>query len=517
MGKRIRILLAGVCCALLAWAASAAGAPEARAEAAADDREIIECFMENFMLLTKVPRPSHHEEKISAFLAEWAEEQGLTPARDAANNLMIDVPATEGYEDLPMGILQGHMDMVVAVEDGKEFNPLEDPISAIRDDAAGTLTADGTSLGADDGAGVAIMMAAAQGKIKHGPIRLLITVDEEDGMEGAFAMDGAWLDGAAYLINIDTENSDEVLVSTAGGDSVRAEKKLRFAEPSGDTGLVVELSHLKGGHSGVEIDKGRLNGVVGLASFLLSLEQKGVPFELAALEGGTAGNAIPTRATATLVVRGEDRERIDQLAGAFARELGAKYEGIEEGILCAVTPVGTLPPVVSEEEKGNALRFATEVIDGVYTWSKDMDGLVESSSNLGIFRLNGDGISLATYTRSSVAEMEAEILNAQIRLAEACGYSVETVKMADSWPYDPDSKLLAKARDVYLSQNGKEIQVIAVHAGVECGTFKAMKPELDMICIGPDITDVHTVQETLYLNSVPRVWRLLEGLLTAAE
>ena len=263
------------------------------------EQQIIDNVMAEFLQLAKVPRPSHHEEKISAFLMGWAEGLGLQPVQDQALNVMFDVPATEGYEDCPLGILQVHMDMVVAVAEGKAFDSLNDPITVVWDKAAGTVTADGTSLGADDGIGVAIVMAAAEGKMNHGPLRVIITVNEEDGMDGAFHVDSAWLDGAEFLINIDNEESDTVLVSTAAGD--------------------------------------------------------------------------------------------------------------------------------------------------------------------------------AAYV---------------------------------------DSKLLEKTKRIYREQNGEEIRALTLHEGLECGTFKALKPDLDMISIGPDLADVHTVHETLYLRSVPKVWRLLEGLLT---
>lgn len=485
------------------------------ADAPAGDKEIIDGVMENFLMLTQVPRPSHHEEKISAFLMDWARSQGLQPVQDRALNVMFDVPATEGFEDYPLGILQGHMDMVVAVAEGKTFDPLEDPITPVRDDAAGTLTAEGTSLGADDGIGVAMMMAVTEGRMNHGPLRIIITVDEEDGMDGAFHLDSAWLDGSEYLINLDNETSNAVLVSTAAGDSIRVEKELAFADPAGDLGLAVELSHLTGGHSGVEIDKGRLNGLVGLASFLKQLKEKGVRYELASLKGGTAGNAIPAAAAAEIVVRSEDRQAVEDAAASFFAELKEKYKGIEDDMRFTVSALAEAPRVVREEETESAVRYITEIIDGVYTWSRDLPGMVESSSNLGLFSLDENGLSGTSYERSSSPEKEEEILDAQQQLAEACGYAVTRSKMADAWPYDPSSSLLEKTREVYREQNGEEIQVLTVHAGLECGTFKALKPDLDMISIGPDLADVHTVKETLYLNSVPRIWHLLEGILTA--
>ena len=194
-------------------------------------------------------------------------------------------------------------------------------------------------------------------------------------------------------------------------------------------------------------------------------------------------------------------------------ELKEAYAGIEDGMSLRVTEEDSVPQVLSEEDRESLVRFMTELIDGVNTWSADMDGLVESSSNLGIFTLDENGISGSSYIRSSVGEKEQEILDAQAALASSCGYETETVKMADPWPYDPDSRLLAMTKEIYLAQNGEEINVSAVHAGLECGTFKLLNPDLDMISIGPDISDAHTIRETLYLDSVPKVWNLLAELL----
>ena len=508
MKKTIRILLALLTALMLAFTAAAQG------ESLKTDDEIIDGVMENFLQLTKVPRPSHHEEMISAFLMDWAREQGLEPVQDQALNVMFEVPATEGYEEYPLGILQGHMDMVPAVAEGKTFDPLEDPITPVMDEAAGILTADGTSLGADDGIGVALMMAVTEGKMNHGPLRMIITVDEEDGMTGAFSLDPSWLEGAECLINLDNETSNAVLVSTAAGDTVQVNRELTFAEPAGDLALTVKLSHLKGGHSGVEIDKGRLNGLVGLASFLQELKTKGVRYELASMKGGNASNAIPTGAEAVIVIRSEDRQMTEDAAAAFLAQLKETYKGIEDEMELTVSPLAETPRVIPEADADNALRYITEVIDGVYTWSKDLPGMVESSSNLGLFSLDGNGLTATGLERSSSPEKEEEILDAQQKLAEACGLTFTRTKTADAWPFDPDSRLLEKAKQIYLEQNGEEIEVLTVHAGLECGTFKALNPDLDMISIGPDLVKVHTVKETLDLNSVPRIWRLLEGILT---
>ena len=476
------------------------------------DKEIIDSVVDNFMLLAKVPRPSHHEEKISNYLMEWAKKQGLNPTQDSVYNVIFDVSATKGMEDKPLGILQVHMDMVVAVADGKVFDPLNDSITVIRDDEKKTLTADGTSLGGDDGVGIAIVMATVQGKIAHGPLRIIITVDEEDGMTGTKNLDSKWLEGASYLINIDNEWAEEVLVSTAAGDTVNINKKINRNKVNG-IAINVSISNLKGGHSGVEIDKGRLNGIIGLSKFLKKLDEDNINYDLATFEGGTASNAIPTKANATIVINKNEKDKIEDELTNYCNELKTKYNGIEDNITCEVKDVNGLPKVISKEEKNNLIKFITEIIDGVYTMSKDMEELVESSSNLGIVKLNDDGLVIASLIRSSSPEKETEIVNSELDLARNCGYEATSTQSSDAWPYNPNSKLVELAKKVYQEEFNKQIKVSAVHAGLECGTFKKIKPDLDMISIGPTLSDGHTINETLDLNSIPITWRLLEGIL----
>ena len=288
------------------------------AEAASEDngQEIINKVVDNFKLLAQVPRPSHHEKKISEFLAGWAKQQGFRVQRDKQNNIMFNVPATPGYEKLPLTILQGHMDMVCVAAEGVAFDPLKDSIKVIRDDKAGTLTAQGTSLGADDGAGVAMIMLAAQGGLKHGPLRVIITTDEEDGMEGAFGLSPDWLDGARYLINLDNEVSDEVLVSTAAGDSVKATGTVTLQKPAGDTAVMLELKGLQGGHSGIEANKGRCNGLIAMARLLKEVRDQGLEFGLVSFGGGTASNAIPSKANAVIMIKAADKESLKKIADA---------------------------------------------------------------------------------------------------------------------------------------------------------------------------------------------------------
>lgn len=304
-----------------------------------------------------------------------------------------------------------------------------------------------------------------------------------------------------------------MLVSTASGDSVEISKKVKLNDPAYDTALSIKLAGLKGGHSGVEIDKGRMNGLVGLVAFLKELEKSNVDFELADLSGGTASNAIPTGAECTIVVKRSDKAIVEDLAAKYLEQQKKKYAGIDDGMTLEVTEADALPKVIGKEEKANIIQFIGEIIDGVHTMSKDTEGLVESSANLGVFSLKGNEISGESTIRSSSPEREEEILQSHKALAEKCGFEVKTIVMAHPWPYNPDSKLLKFAKEVYKEQNGEDIIVAAVHGGLECGTFAKKNPKMDMISIGPDLVDVHTVNETLYIESIPKVWNLLEGIL----
>ena len=478
------------------------------------DKEIIDLVIDNFMPITKVPRPSHHEEMISQYLVDWATYNGLEPTRDKFNNVMFDVPATSGMENKPLGVLQGHMDMVVAVADDKVFDPLHDSITPIRDDDKGTLTADGTSLGADDGIGLAMIKSVVQGKMSHGPLRMIITVDEEDGMVGASNMDDGWLDGAKFLINIDNEMSEQVLVSTASGNNLSINEKVEFVEPTLNTPISLEISNLKGGHSGVDIDKGRLNGIRAVAGFLAVLDENYVQYELASFDGGTAGNAIPTRAKTTIVVNDIDKPGVNMLFNEYKESLINEYAG-KEDIVFELNDSIPINKVAAENVKAGFVNFTNNVQDGVRNVSEDIQGLIESSSNLGIARLNPltENVEIITFMRSSKIAIEAMMLRNQMALGEESGFTPEYTHTADAWEYDPDSKLLAIAKDVYKKQNGTDVVVAALHAGVECGCFKKRKPTIDMISIGPDISNPHTINEVLYLNSIPRTWHLLEGLL----
>ena len=478
---------------------------------------IADQVIRNFMELTAIPRPTHHEEKISAFFMDWAKAQGLEPVQDEVLNVIFDVPASEGFEEYPIVGLQAHMDMV-CVGNSPDFDPVNDSIRAVVDYENGIMTADGTSLGADDGIGCAIIMSMVQGLAPHGPLRVILTVDEEDGVTGVRHIDPAAVADLKYLINVDSEESDYVCVSSSGGVEICiTSDKEDGKTPEGDLAVVVSISGLTGGHSGADINLGRQNAIYVLDAVLESLVELtagGVSYEIASLEGGRNSTSIPPKASAVLVLRSEDMEKLTAALEEQEKAWKERSENTDPNLSISAAKADSVPEaVVSSElaEKTHSLLLG--IVNGVYSMSEEIEGLVESSSNLGILRLSPDGLFVRCYERSSNSEKTEEILAIYKKVVKENGLADDYTPSGDSWPFNPDSVLLPLAEKVYLEQNGTEIKVEAVHGTLECGTFAVKIPTLDMISIGPDLKDVHSPAETLYLRSIPKTFNLLAGIL----
>lgn len=474
------------------------------------DDAVLEGVLENFEMLAAIPRPSHHEEEIGAFLLEWAQAQGFDAWQDAVGNVIFDLPATPGCEDAPVVALQAHMDMV-AVSTDPDFDPVNTPITIIRTEE--TLTADGTSLGADDGIGLSILMYYACNGEQHGPMRCIITVNEEDGMTGIQGLDASVVADVRYLINLDAETLGEAIVSTAAGLRTQAEQSPLRTQPTLDTALLIELSGMQGGHSGLMIGAGKINAAQAMGQLLAYLSEQGIAYELDSINSGSSANAIPNQAEALLVVDQADAQRVQELLTQRTAELAAAYSASDPDVTISIEPTELPQTVFDGEQAANIVSFAALVFDGVHTMSQTVDGLVESSSNLGVFRANEDEVTSSLFARSSQEALLNAIGLQQLRLAQMCGFSATQARSSDAWPADPDSELQALMGQVYFDQTGEELVLTYLHAGLECGTFARLNENLDMISIGPEIHDVHSVNETLYLSSVVPVYRMLEETL----
>lgn len=470
-------------------------------------KEILAQFQE----LTKFPHPSGHEEAISNYLVKWAENRNLTVTQDETYNVIIDVPATKGMADKPLVALQAHMDMVFACKNDTNLNPLTTKIITKTDGKY--LTSDGnTSLGADDGIGLSIALKIAEGKMPHGPLKLLFTTNEEGGLTGIRALKPQVLENVSAIINLDTEEEGNVIVSSAECDNYAFNHIFQTRAPEKVVTLKITLSELAGGHSGLAINEGRGNAIRILCEALKTLSAKGIDYEMASFNGGTANNAIPSWAEVIIVVN--ENEKAIETVKKYLDLQKEKYKQTDPKMTYAVDVVDKPTKVISTANAKSLLGLVTEMPDGVYSWSKDIEKFPVCSSNLGIFRLSDGVLHAKSCARSSSVSKMKELDQRFRKVAKDYGVAnIEWTKLADVWEYNPNSKLLQLAKDAYKKCYGKEIKVSPIHAGLECGTFALLKPGIDIIAIGPTTYNPHTVNERCDITTIFPLWQLIEEIL----
>ncbi len=322
--------------------------------------------------------------------------------------------------------------MVCVAEEGVDFDPQKDAIKVLIDKDAGTMTADGTTLGADDGSGVAMIMSIVQGRMNHGPLRVIFTTDEEVDMTGALAVTSKDLEGVKYLINIDSEESDTVTISSAASAAVKINEEVKPENAQNDTAMKITISDLLGGHSGLMINEGRCNGIIAIADILSGLSDE-VPFELASFTGGIAHNAIPAKAEAVILVDEKDKDAVEEYIEGAAKSLKAEYKGIEDELELSVEECDRPEKVIDPDQVQSVLDYVTGSINGVYTMSEDVEGLVESSSNLGQIEVDENGIMIGQMPRSSSAEKMEEIKEYQEKLAKKTGLDIDIKDDTKPW------------------------------------------------------------------------------------
>lgn len=475
-------------------------------------KDALDIVLSEFLKIAEIPRPSHHEEKISAYLYQWARDRGLSVRRDELGEVIVDKAASPGCEKAPRVIFQAHMDMVCVAEEGRSYDPLRDPIRVINDGS--TLRADGTSLGADDGIGLAMCLYLLQDdSLRHGPIRAIFTTNEEDGMDSV-ALDKQYLDGD-YLVNLDWETIGSLCNSCAGGDFFNFSRKAVWAAPApGSRSLTLGFRGLLGGHSGVGINKGHANALVSVATLLSMLHENGVDCPLASFSGGQAKNAIPAAASAVVAIAPAQISRAEETISRFRAEFSEAFGNIETGAEFICQFSDQAPELVLEEGLSRALvGLMTAVPNNVHTMSPFIDGLVESSSNLGVISLGAEQLGFTLFARSSVAYQASQIGLICAALAERFGFSLESEGHVPGWAVDPNSRLTRIACEAYRDLTGADMVVEPVHAGVECGAFAEKNPHLDMIAIGPTLSDVHTPGETCSIADVETMTALLVEIL----
>ena len=459
---------------------------------------------QNFYSITQVPRPSGKKEPIGTFLENFGKSLGLETLRDAVGNVLVRKPATPGMENCKAVVLQAHMDMVPQKNSSVSHNFETDPIEAYIDGE--WVTARDTTLGADNGIGLAAAMSILQSTgIPHPAIEMFVTVDEETGMHGAFGLQPNFLKGD-ILINMDSEDEGELYVGCAGG--IDADILFRYKElevPEGDVALKVSLTGLKGGHSGVDIHLQRANANKLMFRFLKEAVSE-LEARLASIEGGSLRNAIPREAFAVVTIPADGIDDIIDLVKECEELYIEEYKGVEDKISFTVEqvdlPTGLIPEVVQDD----LINAVTACPNGVYRFIQELPTVVETSNNLAIIKSDGNTIIVRCLIRSSVESRKEELASMVVSVFSLAGAKIELVGGYPGWKPNLDSPILKEMTTVYENKYGKTPKLMIIHAGLECGILGTHYPQMDMISFGPTIRYPHSPDEKINIASVQKFW-----------
>ena len=461
-----------------------------------------------FEEISQIPRGSGNEKEISNYLKKFGEDLGLETIQDEYLNIIIRKPATKGYENAPCVMIQGHMDMVCEKNKDTDHDFTKDPLKLRLED--GMIYATGTTLGADNGIAVAMGMAIlSDNSIEHPEIEFLVTVDEEAGMSGAMNLDGSQLK-AKYILNLDSEEEGYILVSCAGGATAKSSLPIEYTNVSGDkVGLAIDIKGLLGGHSGMDIIKqrGNSNKLLGRLLNLLSID-----YDLAKVSGGSKNNAIPRESECIIAVNknsvDEVKKQISDIEKIFKNELKTS----DPGLVIEVSEAD-VEKVFTPEFKDKVIKMYNLMPNGVQTMSMDIEGLVESSTNLGVVVNSDNDILFESAVRSSVSTLKDDILNRMDLLTQSLKGSFKVESSYPAWEYAKGSKLEEICIEAYEKLTGKKPTIMALHAGLECGLLLSKMNGAEAISFGPDMFDVHTPNEHLDVKSTENTWDYLLTIL----
>lgn len=467
----------------------------------------------NFYDLTQIPRPSGQKEEVSAFLANYGRSLGLETIVDEIGNVIIRKPASPGYENHPGVILQGHMDMVPQKNNDTVFDFAKDPIEAYIDGE--WVTAKGTTLGADNGIGVAAAMAILADKnVVHPPLEVLVTVDEETGMYGAFALEGGLLQGKT-LLNLDSEAEGELYVGCAGGVDTTAKFAYTPVEvEEGDVAVKVSVTGCKGGHSGCDIHLQRANANKLLFRFLKEAVAN-YEARLASVEGGSLRNAIPREASAIITIPAEGLDEVMDLVAEFEDLFVAEYDGVEDNIRFMAEQVECPATELPEDVQDFLIHAITACPHGVYRVIPEMPDVVETSNNLAMLKTEDNCVTVYCLTRSSVESRKEELQEIIHSVFAMAGAEVEFSGSYPGWKPNLKSHILEVMKQTYQENYGVEPRVIIIHAGLECGIIGRNYPGVDMISFGPTIKYPHSPDERVNIATVAKFYDYLLATLKA--
>jgi len=458
-----------------------------------------------FIELSKIPRGSKKEAAAAKWVADQGRALGLETIQDEVGNVVIRKPATPGFEKKPGYVLQAHVDMVCEKNEGTAHDFEKDPIKLeMRGDH---LYAKGTTLGADNGIGVAAGLAVLASKgIKHPQVELLVTIDEETGLTGANMFKGGILTGK-YFLNLDSEEEGFLTIGCAGGIDTEAKKKVAFVAPAaGSKGFCLKVSGLKGGHSGIDINAGRGNAIRILARTLYAL-QAGSKIGVASLKGGNKRNAIAREANAVLAVA--DEAAAKKIVGTVEAEVRQSLGAADPGLKIELEPAALPAQVIADGDAKCIVNTLFTMLHGVVVMSPDIPGLVQTSTNLGVLDTKDDVVSFYMLHRSSIDVSKMAVVDRVTAHCALAGFEATHIGGYPGWKPEPDSDLVKLVCAVHSKVFGSDMKVVAIHAGLECGIIGEKYPGMQMVSIGPDMWDVHTPDEHLSVPSVAKFWKFL--------
>lgn len=471
---------------------------------------VIKCFEE----ISKIPRCSKNEEQIALWLIKWAEDRGYEVDKDKVNNIVIRVPGTKGFENSPIVVLQGHMDMVCEKLPESTHDFCKDPIKFVYE--GDWLTADGTTLGADNGIALAMAMVMAEDSdVEHGPLELLFTVDEETGLTGANALEPGFIKGK-ILINIDSEDEGVFTVGCAGGINSHLTLPLeKGSVPEGFGTYRIVAGGMKGGHSGIDIGVGKANAMKILGRVMDAVSEK-TDLRVADIKGGSAHNAIPRDADAVVMFNKSAAEDVKSVIEACGEVFLTEYKATDPDIFVKIENESDQNEAFSMASTKKLIEFIYAMPHGVAAMSKDIEGLIETSNNFANIKVDGEEIKVLSSQRSSIVSKIKDMTKTVQATAIVAGGSANTAGGYPPWQPNMDSKLLAKSLALYEEMFNKKPVVEVIHAGLECGIIGDKNPGMDMISIGPDLKYPHCPDEKVSISAIGKVWdftvRLLKEL-----
>ncbi len=470
-----------------------------------------ELVWQRFYEITRVPRPSKKEGKIREHLKSFLKEQQVDFKEDKTGNIIAQIPATSGYENSPTVILQGHVDMVCEKNKETKHDFDNDPIEIKRED--GWITAKGTTLGSDNGIGVAAALAIISDKsVVHGPIEILLTVDEETGMTGANYIDAGLLNGK-ILLNMDSEEDGAFYVGCSGGVDTLASFDLKTEKaPDSYTAYEIMITGLKGGHSGLDIIQGRANAIKLLGRTLNKFGD--LPYFLCSLSGGSLRNAIPREAEAIVMIKKGSENDVEKIVRDLEKDLVNEFRKTDVGLKILFKKSDSSPDTVfTQAFKKEIINLLLALPHGVIAMSQDIPDLVETSTNLAVISTESGKINISTSQRSSIDSAKDYIASSVKSALELAGGKVTVGDGYPGWKPDMDSNILKTSKEVFRDLFNKEPEIKAIHAGLECGILGSKKPGLDMISFGPTIEGAHSPDEKVNIATVEKFYDLLKGIL----